>query len=163
SARQSGQAPAAGAQRPDDAVAELEPSVEHREVRSFGRLDPPVDPDMPRAAAGGAHASPSSRAPIAPSGPAALARVSAHSSAGSLRQVIPPPTCRASVSPSATNVRMRMLLAIDPSGPIQPSVPVYGPRRTGSQPASSSVARRFAAPLMLPPGKGAPRTRRGRQ
>ena len=55
-----------------------------------------------------AHAS-TSTAPIDDSGPRALAMVSSHSSSGSLRQVIPPPTCSVSRSPSTTNVRMRML------------------------------------------------------
>ena len=81
--------------------------------------------------------------PMAPSGPRALATVSSHSAAGSLPQVMPPPTWRVRRRPSATNVRMRMLVCIAPSGPIQPRAPVYGPRRTGSSPSSSSIARIF--------------------
>ena len=69
---------------------------------------------------------------------------------------MPPPTCRVRRRPSATNVRMRMLVCIAPSGPIQPSAPVYGPRRTGSRPSRSSIARIFGAPVIDPPGNDAP-------
>ena len=55
------------------------------------------------------------------SGPRAFATVSSHSAAGSLRYVMPPPTWRLSRVPSATNVRIRIDVAIAPSGPIQPS------------------------------------------
>ena len=57
--------------------------------------------------------------------------------------------------PSATSVRMRIEVAIAPSGPIQPSAPVYGPRRTGSSPRRISMARIFGAPVIDPPGKAA--------
>ena len=67
------------------------------------------------------------RPPIAPSGPRALATVSSHSAAGSLFHVIPPPTWSVSRRPSATKVRMRMLVCIAPSGPIQPIAPGVRP------------------------------------
>ncbi len=72
---------------------------------------------------------------------------------GSLPQVMPPPTWSVSRRPSATKVRIRMLVCIAPSGPIQPSAPVYGPRRTGSRPSRISMARIFGAPVIEPPGK----------
>ena len=55
-----------------------------------------VDPDV-AGVPPSAHAT--SSPPIAPSGPRALATVSSHSAAGSLRQVIPPPTWRRQPSP----------------------------------------------------------------
>ena len=71
-----------------------------------------VDPDVSGAAsldvAVAAQARPRRRR-SASSGPRALATVSSHSAAGSLPQVMPPPTCSVSRRPSATNVRMRML------------------------------------------------------
>ena len=121
---------------------------------SAGRSSPSTQTCAAVAAVAHATSSP----PIAPSGPRALATVSSHSAAGSLPQVMPPPTCRVSRRPSATNVRMRMLVCIAPSGPIQPSAPVYGPRRTGSRPSRISIARIFGAPVIEPPGK-----RRGQQ
>ncbi len=115
---------AAYAQRLEDPVTELEPAIERRQVMPVGWQDLAVDPDMGRALAV-AHAT--SSPPIAPSGPRALATVSSHSAAGSLPQVMPPPTCSVSRRPSATNVRMRMLVCIAPSGPIQPSAPGVRP------------------------------------
>ena len=50
-----------------------------------------------------------------------------------------------------------MLVCIAPSGPIQPMAPVYGPRRTGSSPSSSSIARILGAPVIEPPGNEAER------
>src|SRR6185503_4796188 len=132
-----GRAAAARAHRVEHAVAELEAAVEGGEVPRIRGQQIAVDPDV--AAREGrcdapcgllAHAT--SRAPIAESGPRALATVSSHSAAGSLRQVIPPPTWSVSRSPSATNERIRMLEPIAPSGPSQPALPGYGPRRTGS-------------------------------
>ena len=114
-----------------------------------------VDPDVRPRARRPRRVTRTSRAPIAPSGPRALATVSSHSAAGSLRQVMPPPTWRLSRSPSATNVRIRMLVPIAPSGPSQPAMPVYGPRRTGSSRSSSSIARIFGAPVIEPPGNEA--------
>ena len=60
---------------------------------------PSIDPRL-RVAHG--TSSPSMIAPIARRGPRAFARVSSHSAAGSLRQVIPPPTWSVSQAPSAT-------------------------------------------------------------
>ena len=57
--------------------------------------------------------------------------------------------------PSATSVRIRIEVAIAPSGPIQPSAPVYGPRRTGSSSRRISIARIFGAPVIEPPGNAA--------
>ena len=70
---------------------------------------------------------------------------------------MPPPTWSVSRWPSATNVRMTMLVCIAPSGPIQPMAPVYGPRRTGSRPSRISIARIFGAPVIEPPGNEAAR------
>ena len=53
-----------------------------------------------------------------------------------------------------------MLVAIAPSGPSQPAIPVYGPRRTGSTSSMSSIARIFGAPVIEPPGT---RQRAGRR
>ena len=144
------------------AVAELEAAVERgQDAAPSAATSRAVDPDV----AGPAGVTPSppvtasavatSRPPIAPSGPRALATVSSHSAAGSLRHVIPPPTWRVSRAPSATNVRMRIDVAIAPSGPIQPSAPVYGPRRTGSSSSRISIARIFGAPVIEPPGNAA--------
>src|SRR2546422_4446269 len=115
----------ARAHRLEDAVAELKATVANREVRPVGREELTVDPDVV-----GRHGT--STPSIADNGPRAFATVSSHSASGSLRQVIPPPAWRLSSRPSATKVRIRMLVPIAPSGPIQPSAPVYGPRRTGS-------------------------------
>src|SRR6185295_18651126 len=103
--RQLGRIRGANPQRLEDAVAELEPAVEHRELRLVGRDHAPVEPDMARPArsvgrGSGAHAT--SVPPMAPSGPRALLTVSSHSSTGSLFHVIPPPTCRVNRRPSAT-------------------------------------------------------------
>ena len=68
--------PATRAQRLEDAVAELEPAIERRQVQAVGRQEPTVDPDV----AGVGH--PASTPPIAPSGPRALTTVSSHSAAG---------------------------------------------------------------------------------
>ena len=57
--------------------------------------------------------------------------------------------------PSATSVRIRIEVAIAPSGPIQPSAPVYGPRRVGSSSRRISIARIFGAPVIEPPGNDA--------
>ena len=80
---QLGRPAAAGAQGLEDAVAELEAAVEDREVGAVGGQQPAVDPDVPRTAIGHRHAT--STPPIAVSGPRALATVSSHSAAGSLR------------------------------------------------------------------------------
>ena len=149
----------AHAQRLEHAVAQLEAAIEGRQVRAVGR------------AAGGRRPRRCPRGrrvpcpvtvrppppPMAASGPRALTTVSSHSAAGSLFQVIPPPTCRVSRRPSATKVRIRMLVCIAPSGPIQPSAPVYGPRRTGSRPSRISIARILGAPVIDPPGNDAAR------
>src|SRR5437016_1549994 len=105
-------------------------------MRPLGREEPPIDPDVtPRRPRAG-HAAcvagllaprfahPTSTPPMAPSGPRALVTVSSHSAAGSLFQVIPPPTWRVSRRPSATKVLIAMLVCIAPSGPIQPIAPV---------------------------------------
>ena len=68
---------------------------------------------------------------------------------------MPPPTWSVSRSPSATNVRIKMLEPMRPSGPIQSIAPQYGPRRTGSRPSITSIARILGAPVMLPPGNEA--------
>ena len=98
-----------------------------------------------------------STAPIDDSGPRALATVSSHSAAGSLRHVIPPPTWRVSRSPSATNVRMRISSASPRPAPASRCAPQYGPRRTGSSASISSIARIFGAPVIEPPGNEAAR------
>src|SRR5439155_5079719 len=144
---------AAGTQGLEHAVAELEAAIERGEMASVGGLQRAVDPDVPAREV--PHTT--SRAPIPDSGPRALATVSSHSAAGSLRHVIPPPTCSVRRSPSATNVRIRMLVLIAPSGPIQPAMPVYGPRRTGSSASMSCIARIFGAPVIEPPGNDAAR------
>ena len=90
-------------------------------------------------------------------GRAALARVSSHSAAASLRQVIPPPTWRVRRRPSATNVRIRIDDPIAPAASIHRAAPQYGPRRTGSSASMSSIARIFGAPVTEPPGKAAAR------
>ena len=110
--------------------------------RPVAGQDLAVDPHVPASAVPGRVTRPPRRR-SRPSGPRALATVSSHSAAGSLPQVMPPPTWSVSRRPSATNVRMRMLVCIAPSGPIQPSAPVYGPRRTGSRPSRISIARIF--------------------
>ena len=84
--------PAARAERLEHAVAELEAAVEDRQVRRVGRQELAVDPDVPRRRVIALTRPP--RPPMAPSGPRALATVSSHSAAGSLRQVMPPPTWR---------------------------------------------------------------------
>ena len=149
-----GRTAGAGAQRLEHAVAELEAAIEHRQVRARRRAGPRRRPRRGRQRRR-SRSRATSTPPMAPSGPRALATVSSHSAAGSLPQVMPPPTCRVRRRPSATNVRMRMLVCIAPSGPIQPSAPVYGPRRTGSRPSSSSIARIFGAPVIEPPGNDA--------
>ena len=53
---QLGQAAAASAKRLEDAVAQLEATVEHREMRTIRGLDAPVDPDVSRSVVGRAHA-----------------------------------------------------------------------------------------------------------
>ena len=65
----------AGAQRLEHPVAELEAAIGDGQVAGVGREQLAIDPD------GHATSSP----PMAPSGPAALATVSSHSAAGSLR------------------------------------------------------------------------------
>ena len=122
-----GRPAAARAERLEDPVAELEAAVERGQVAAVGGLDPAVDPDVPGRgpSASPGHATSRRRSPT--SGPRAFATVSSHSAAGSLRQVIPPPTWSVSRRPSATNVRMRMLVCIAPSGPIQPSAPGVRP------------------------------------
>ena len=153
-----GRAGAADAERLEDPVAELEAAIER--PTGAGRRPAarrPSTQTCPGAAARRVPRSltPTSTAPIAPSGPRALATVSSHSAAGSLFQVMPPPTWSVSRRPSATNVRMTMLVCIAPSGPIQPMAPVYGPRRTGSSPSRISIARIFGAPVIEPPGNDA--------
>src|SRR5689334_1380365 len=131
-------------ERLEDPVAELEAAVERGQVERVGRLQSTVDPDVTagkRGPAGVGRGHATSLAPTARSGPRAFATVSSHSAPGSLRHVIPPPTWRLNRSPSATNVRMRIDELIAPSGPSQPAMPVYGPRRTGSSASSSSIAR----------------------
>src|SRR4029078_9195582 len=145
---------AARPERLEDAVTQLEAAVEHGHVRRIGGQDAPLPPHEPRQRV--AHPG-ASTAPIEDSGPRALATVSSHSSSGSLRQVMPPPTWRVSRSPSATNVRIRMLDPILPSAPTHSTVPQYGPRLTGSRRSISSIARIFGAPVMLPPGNAAAR------
>ena len=153
-----GRVRAADPQRLEDAVAELEAAIEDRQVGAVGGQQPAVDPDVAGRLAtcdGVAALTRPPPPPIAPSGPRALVTVSSHSAAGSLFQVIPPPTWRVRRRPSATKVRMTMLVCIAPSGPIQPMAPVYGPRRTGSRPSRISIARIFGAPVIEPPGNDA--------
>ena len=83
-----------------------------------------------------------STAPIDDSGPRALATVSSHSSSGSLRQVIPPPTWSVSRSPSATNVRMRI---DEPIAPVRPE-----PRQRPAVRAATDRLQR----LDRPPSRG---------
>ena len=146
---------APGAGRLEQAVAELEAAVGDVQVRAARVDERAVQPDRVVGAPDGSVNRPVSRPPIARSGPAALATVSSHSSAGSLRQVIPPPTWRLNRAPSATNVRIRMLEPSRPSGPSHRAQPVYGPRRTGSRVSRISIARIFGAPVIEPPGNAA--------
>ena len=86
-----------------------EPSAGHELA-----VDPDVAPGEPPATGRSRHLA---GADARVSGPRAFATVSSHSAAGSLRQVIPPPTWRLSRSPSATNVRIRMLVRHRAVGP----------------------------------------------
>ena len=146
--------PAARPQGLEDAVAQLEAAVEDRQVRPLGRphrCRRPTRTGAPR------------RSPLhlrradRRQRPARLATVSSHSSCGSLRQVMPPPTWSVRRSPSATNVRMRIDEPRRPSGPSHAIAPQYGPRRTGSRPSMISIARILGAPVIEPPGNEAAR------
>ena len=133
---------------------------------AVGRQELAIDPDVARSPRRPIGVTRPPRRRSRPSGPRALATVSSHSAAGSLPQVMPPPTWSVSRRPSATNVRIRMLVCIAPSGPIQPSAPVYGPRRTGSRPSRISIARIFGRTGDRAAGEATPRagrTRRGRR
>ena len=141
---------AARPERLEDPVAELEPAIEGGQVRLVAGQQLAVDPHVR------AVASRRSRDLLAADraeGPARLG----HGLVPLGRRVAAPCDAAADVErqprPSATNVRMRMLVCIAPSGPIQPSAPVYGPRRTGSRPSRISMARIFGAPVIEPPGK----------
>src|SRR5262245_20251154 len=87
--------------------------------------------------------------------PAALCNVSSYSRSGSESATMPPPTGNCSQPPAAVKVRMRMLVSIAPSKPIQPRLPQYGPRACGSSSAMISIARTFGAPVTEPPGNAA--------
>ena len=113
--------PSPGAQGLECAVAELEAPVIHAEMRLGRGNQAPIEPHLIGWARARHYAS---TAPMALRGPRALATVSSHSAEGSLRHVMPPPTCSVSLRPSATKVRIAMLVAMAPSGPIHPIAPV---------------------------------------
>ena len=142
---------APGPQRLEDAVAQLEAAVGRR--GAAGSAAEAIRPLIQTAAPAASRAT--STAPIARSGPRALATVSSHSSAGSLRHVIPPPTWSVSRRPSATNVRIRMLVPSRRRARSSQASPCTGRGRRAPGSASSSMARIFGAPVIDPPGNAA--------